>query len=313
MAATLDDVLSTTLEKYVSTEVRDNIFDSLALFFLLKSKARSVNGGTYLEEPIMGGKSSATGSYSGYDQLSVTAQQGIAKAEFNWKQYYASIVLDGLSEHQNMGDTAMLDLLEIKANQARMSLKDVMCTDAYGDGTGNGSKALDGLAIAIDSAGTYGGISRTTSTWWSANETAVSGALTLARMRTMWNNCSAGGAQGGTEHPDLILTTQAIYEFYEALLQPDQRFQNTKLADGGFANLEFKGTGIVWDESCTADTVYFVNSHYLNLKFHAKRNFSSRPFQTPVNQDAKVSLILWLGNVTGSNGRRQGKLTGVTS
>jgi hypothetical protein len=32
---------------------------------------------------------------------------------------------------------------------------------------------------------------------------------------------------------------------------------------------------------------------------------------TPANQDAKVALVLWMGNLTGGNCRRQAKLTGL--
>ncbi len=311
MPATFDDVLSTTLAKWVRTELADNIFTSNALFFSLRDRAKQVSGGTYLEEPLMTGKSTATGSYAGYEQLNVAAQQGIALAEFNWKQYYASITMDGLSENQNAGDSRVIDLMESKTNQARMSLYDKMNIDAFADGTGNSSKALDGLEIAIDSTGTYGGILRSTYTYWAAQETAVSGALTIARMRTMFNTCSSGGRK--ETQPGLIITTQSVHEFYENLLQPDQRFTNTALADGGFNNLEFKGKPVTWDEACTSGVMYFINPEFMAFRTHAQRNFATTPFVKPANQDARTALILFMGNLTGSNCRRQGKLTGVTS
>lgn len=311
MAATFDDVLSTTLAKWVRSELADNIMNSNALFYSLRDRAKSVSGGTYLEEPLMTGKSTATGSYSGYEQLNVSAQQGIALAEYNWKQYYASITIDGLSESQNSGDSRVIDLLDSKTNQARMSLFDRMNTDAFADGTGNSSKNLDGLEIAIDSTGTYGGILRSTYTYWAAQETAVSGALTIARMRTMFNTCSSGGRR--ETQPNLLITTQAVHEFYENLLQPDQRFTNSELADGGFNNLEFKGKPLTWDEACTSGNMYFINSNFLTFRYHASRNFASTPFVKPANQDARTALILFMGNLTGSNCRRQGKLTGITS
>lgn len=311
MPATFDDVLSTTLAKWVRSELADNIFNSNALFYTLRDRAKGVSGGTYLEEPLMTGKSTATGSYAGYEQLNVSAQQGIALAEYNWKQYYASITIDGLSENQNAGDSRVIDLLDSKTTQARMSLFDRMNIDAFADGTGNNSKNIDGLEIAIDSTGTYGGILRSTYTYWAAQETAVSGALTIARMRTMFNTCSSGGRR--ETQPNLIITTQSIHEFYENLLQPDQRFTNTALADGGFNNLEFKGKPVTWDEACTATNMYFINSNFLTFRFHSSRNFASTPFVKPANQDARTALVLWMGNLTGSNPRRQGKLTGITS
>ncbi len=308
---TLDDLLSTTLQRYAETEFRDNIFLSNAGFYLMRDKAKTLDGGAFIEEPIMVGKSTAVGSYKDYDTFDVSAQEGLNLAEFNWSQYFVSITLSGFDEMRNQGVAAVIDLLESKTTQAKLSLFDRMNTDFYADGTGNSSKNLLGLEIAIASTGTYGGFARSSNSFWQATSTAVSGALTIARLRTLFNTISAGGRSG--IHPNLIITTQSVYEFYEALLQPDQRFQNTDMADGGFLNLEFKGQPIVWDEACTAQDVYMVNTNYLQLRAHSKRNFATRPFITPANQDAKVAQILWMGQMTGSNCRRQGKLTSVTS
>lgn len=308
---TVDDLLSTTLQRYAETEFRDNIFKSNAGFYLMRDAAKGLDGGAFIEEPIMTAANTAVGSYSNFDTFDVSSQEGFGLAEYNWKQYYVSLTLSGFDEMRNQGMAAIIDLLESKTTQAKMSLFDKMNTDFYADGTGNSSKALDGLETAIASTGTYGGISRSTNTFWQAQVTAVSGATTIARMRTLFNSCSAGGRSG--LHPNLIITTQSVYEFYEALLQPDQRFQNTALADGSFINLEFKGQPIVWDEACTSGDMYFLNTNFLKLRYHNKRNFATRPFVTPANQDARVAQILWMGDVTGSNPRRTGKLTGLTS
>ena len=258
--------------------------------------------------PIMTAASAAVGSYQGFDSLNTSNQQGLASAEFNWKQYYASVVLSGYDEFRNMGEAAQVSLLKARIQQAEMSLRDTMNTDLFGDGTGNSSKALDGLAIAVDSTGTYGGFSRTGNAWWASTETAVGGVLTIARMRTLFNDISAGGR----EHPDLLVTDGDEYEAYEGLLQPDQRFQSNKLADGGFLNLMFKDQPIVWDASATAGVMYMLNLQYMKLYYHPQRNFKPTPFQQPTNQDARVSLILFAGNLVGNNPRMQGKLTGLT-
>lgn len=308
--ATIDDVLSTTLQKWASTELADNIFDSNALFMALRDSAKPCDGGVYIEEPVMYAKSSAVDSYSGYDTVNVSAQQVAALAEFNWKQYAVSVVIDGFSEQRNSGTSKIVDLLETRAMQAKRSLYDRFNTDLYGDGTGNGSKNLDGLAIQVDSTGTLGGLARATYSWWAAQEAALS-TLTIAGMNTMFNNCSAGGRKG--EHPNLLIGTQGVYEFYENLLQPDQRFSDNKMGDGGFLNLLFKGQPFVWDENATTQTLFYLNTNYLRFRYHPSRNFYSRPFVSPANQDAKVSLILWMGALTGNNPRRQGKNTGVAA
>ena len=309
MAVTFDALMSTTLQKYCEKALVDNITTSNAIFWSLKDKAyKPLDGGEVIAVPIMSGLSGAVGSYSGFDLLNTSNQQGMARAEFNWKFYYATITISGSDETRNTGEAAIINLLGGKVAQAEASLRDAMNTDLFADGTGNGNKALDGLAIAIDSAGTYGGVDRATYTWWQATETAVSGVLTIARLRKGFNDASSGGK----DHPNLLISDQDEFEAYEGLLQPDQRFTDSKMADGGFQTLLFKQQPWVWDENATAGVVYLVNTNYLTLYYHRTRNFNSTPFEKPTNQDAKVSMILWAGNLTGTNPRRQTKLTGLT-
>ena len=77
----------------------------------------------------------------------MTLQEGHTIAKYAWKQYAASIGITGLEKRSNMGECGMINLLQAKATQAEMSLRDKLSRDAYSDGTGNASKELGGLAI----------------------------------------------------------------------------------------------------------------------------------------------------------------------
>jgi hypothetical protein len=61
----------------------------------------------------------------------------------------------------------------------------------------------------------------------------------------------------GNDHPDVVLTTQTLYEKYEALLQPNLRYTDTKTADAGFQNLLFKASPVMYDVSCTSGVMFF--------------------------------------------------------
>jgi hypothetical protein len=115
------------------------------------------------------------------------------------------------------------------------------------------------------------------------------------------------------EAPDVILTTQAIHEGYEDLLEPDKRFQNSEMASAGFENLKYKGAPVVWDPDATSQTMWFINSDYFLLVTHSDRDFTATPMKSPINQDAESMQILWAGNLTQSNCKKSGKLTGITN
>ena len=307
--ANFNTLATTTLVKYADKTLTDNIFQSNALFFLLAGSEdvrkaggrgyKELDGGEKIVEPLLYASNSTAGSYDGYDVLDTDPQDGMTNAEFDWKQYSVSVSISGREKRQNSGETAVLNLLEGKIMQAEMSLIESM----------NGDLFTDGLVLAVDSAGTYGNIARTDNSWWGAQETAVTGPLTIDVMRTMYNDCSKGY---GKDHPNLIVTDQDEYEAYEAKLQPDMRYSDNKLGDAGFENLKFKGAQIVYDEQCNAGVMYFLNTMYMGLRVHQDAKFTVTEELRPVDQDAFVKQILWMGNLVTKNARRLGKLTGLT-
>ena len=306
-----DALLSTTLQNYRPTLV-DNIFTARVLLDHLNSKGRVLveEGGSSIVEPLVYAQNDTTGSYSGYDAIDLTPQDGISAAEYNWKQMASSIAISGIEEAKNRGTEAIIKLLNAKIMQAEESIKEDLNDMLYGDGTGNGGKDFNGLGNLIDASGTVGGIDSSTNTWWRSTETAVGGALTLAVMATAYNTASRGN-----DHPDMIVTTQTLFEKYESLLTPNVRYQDTTKANSGFQNLMFKQTPVVFDVSCTATNMFFMNSKYLKLVGMNGHWFATSEFQkgTVAGVDARYALILSFGELTCSNRARQAKLTGATA
>ena len=95
--ASFDALLSTTLANY-RKQLTDNVFTArpLTYFLMDKGRIRMLDGGTKIVEPLIYGTNSTVASYSGYDTLSLTAQEGISAAEYDWKQYAVSIAISGI-------------------------------------------------------------------------------------------------------------------------------------------------------------------------------------------------------------------------
>lgn len=309
--ANFDALLSTTLANYRS-QLTDNVFTArpLTYFLMDKGRIRMLNGGTKIVEPLIYGKNNTVGSYSGYDSLSLTPQEGISAAEYEWKQYAASIAISGIEEAKNNGEQEIINLLEAKIMQAEESMREGFNQMFFADGTGNGGKNWNGLGNLVEASGTVGGINRATAgnEFWRSYEENTAGALTLAQMSTAYNSVSVGN-----DHPDMVLTTQTLFEKYEALLQPQLRYTDTKTADAGFQNLLFKAAPVVYDVHCTAGVVYFLNSKYLTLVGHSGKWFAQTEFVKPEDVDARYALIMCYGNLTCRNAAKQGKLTAKTA
>lgn len=317
---TYDALLTTTLANYRKKLV-DNIFDNYPLLSWMNGKLgkamrgesvkKTLDSGESIVEHLLYEQNSTVNSYSGAEALDTTLQEGMTIARFNWKQYSAAVGITGLEERSNKGEAAMIRLLEAKTQQAEMSLRDRMSVDLYSDGTGNGSKNLTGLAAIVSASATVGGLNPSTYAWWKSDVTSSAGSFAatgISKMRTTFNNLSYGN-----DKPDFVVTTQTVFEAYEAALQPQERFTNTKAGDAGFQNLAFKGIPIFFDRDCTSGYMYMLNSAYLNFVVHKDADFSTGPFIKPENGDVKTAIILFQGNLTTNSRRMHGVITGFTA
>jgi hypothetical protein len=307
-----DEILSTTLKNYIP-KLTDNIFSARPLFYALTNgqTIRRISGGAKIVVPLIYGTNSTAGSYSGTDTISTTAQTGISAAEYSWKQYAATVTINGMEEAKNNGEAQIIDLLEGKIFQTQETIIENMNTMFFGDGQGNSQKDMNGLNNLVGTGMTIGGIDATDSdnSWWRSTlrngpADAGAGVLTVAAMATVYNSVSVGNDQ-----PTIIITDQDEYEAYEALLDGQIRYTDTDMADGGFQNLLFKGAPITFDSDSNLDgKMFFLNTKYLQLVAHSDVWFKPTPFVRPTNQDAVFSQLLCYGELTTSNRARQGMI-----
>ena len=306
------DILATTINNWWKEKgAVDNIFGAHVLFYLLNKKRTFQSGGQFITVELMYAQNQSRGSYQGYDLLDISPQSILTAADYAWKQAYTTVSISGEEKLKNMGEAAMFNMLEKRLKNAELSLQSELVEQLYTDGSGNDGKDLVGLPLAIDSAGTYGGINRTNETWWSAREKAVSADVSIAELQKMYNLCGLGRPKG---QPKVILTTVACYEGYENLLTDQKRFVNEdSMADAGFAGLKYKGAVMMEDEDCPSGQMYFINEDYMDFVTHSDRDFMATPMKSPINQDADVMQILWMGALVASNCRKLGKITGFTN
>lgn len=331
-----DFVLSVTNQVYVK-KVVDNVLNGNFALMRFLSNSRPWGGGDQKILPIKISKATSNGSYSGLDTLSTAQTSDRIMASVDPKQYYGSVVISGIQQAVNQGEGKVLDLLATEMESKAMDLKDTMGDGFYSDGTGNASKDITGLQAAIDDSTqvtTYEGISRSTYTGWRSTRTADNGTLAVSDLASDFN-----AAKIGTEDPTLVLTTPAIFTFYEALLDDNVRYtlsfggydqiygkgaprKSSNTAVGvGFNSLYYRGVPFVADEKCTSGRIYTINEDHLffyTFRAHPKHNAEKHGFfwtglKEPVNQDGSVGQFLWYGNLASDGPRFSAVRTGVTA
>ena len=316
---TITDLVATTLA-YRTKKLADNLRAHNALLTRLgqKGNIKPIDGGRTIYEPFIFGSNGNGGFYSGYDTLPVSAQDVISGAEFAWKQYAVPVLISGLEEMENSGEEAVLDLLEGRIQAAEATMENDLATSIYGDGTGSGGKGITGLDAAVPqdpTTGTYGGIARDQSanTFWRSQLYDPSATPTSTTIQGYMNTLWARTLRG-TDRPDLIMSGSTIWATYMNSLQTLQRFTDPDQAKLGFPSIKYMDADVVLDtvSGVVATDMYFLNTTYLKWRPHKRRNMVplDPKRRYAVNQDASVQILAFMGNLTCSGSKFQGRLKG---
>lgn len=316
----IDDIAAATVDFRLPTLV-DNVYVGTPLIKALDLKKRVIaQGGANISQPFIYAKAPG-GSYRGFDPLDVARRKTKTRLILEWKQYYGSVTIDGLTALTTAGPDAIFDMVDAEMQQAELTLIESMGADIFLDGTGNFSKALDGLDVAIGTTGTYGGINRVSDVEGAAllgNRDTTGGALTLPIMQSSWGSATHGG-----RHPDMIMTTQKLYDRIWANVHPSQRLPIGPMAEAmanrgpmgqaGFDSIRFNSAMVVVDEKCPAGTLWMLNTDYISLVAHSARaNIEVQGPVTGLNQDGRVWKLLWMGNLVVGSPRMQAVMTNLT-
>jgi len=311
----------------------DNIFNHDPLLMRVLERAERSSGNT-LQFPIEYAITSQKGWYTGMEALHTADEETDTLGEVAWKAAEVSVTLSNIDLAKNEGETKVLDLEKRAWEKAERTMKDMLTTSLYSDGTGSSSKEIVGLAAAIDDGSnttSYAGINRTVETWWQSYYSNAAADLTLDIIRAGYSDVSSGN-----KTPTIIITDKDEFNAYEAHLEPNIRYtmeQNGgmkklsrkgkegggQVADGGFEYLLYRNTPLVASEYITAGYMYLLYEPSLQWYFMKhpkfttdKYGFAESPNMTPYNQDGGVKRIHTYCALAVNELRRNGKIIGLT-
>jgi hypothetical protein len=331
-----DSIMATSLANARKT-ISDNISNSNAFFYEAKKRGlfESADGGAYIQEDLMY-ELASTDSYDSYDTLGVVGPEGITAAFYEWRQTATPIAYSEKERKQNKHRIA--EFVQARIKQGELGAIDFFCKSLLqGNGAGdlttaktsatNGSLACDPLFRMIQtdpSSSTaalkmVGNIDQSSYSWW-RNRTADFSSITTSKgfldtADHLFNDCSKGPGR----KPNLILCDQTTFELWNSAYYSVYRRTADSDNDYPFPNIKFRGALVVWDENfpnlyaSTLDTtttngggMVMLNFEFLKVRYESETDFVKTEFVRPANQDAKVAHILWMGNITCNNRRKQG-------
>ena len=306
----------------------DLVTNSNAILKLMKDKGSfKACSGPHIRERLKYNQNGNYIRYAGFELLNAVPYELFSDATFDWKLAAIPVTLSGEDILKNSGQGQILDVMESHIEDAEETLMDRFTEDLHSDGTADGGRQIGGLQLAIptvETTGTYGGIDRATVTNWRTGSydaasdfggtiTAVTSTSAPIIFSTILNSHSRG-----TKGPNCIASSFDHYNAYEQSLQAIQRITDENgLGAMGFTSLKYHGSGRSIDvvleggigSAMPTDTSYFIDTKALKFRYHKDRNFEAfGGKRVPLNQDAIVEMIGFMGNLTLNNPLHTAKL-----
>jgi hypothetical protein len=211
-------------------------------------------------------------------------------------------------------------MVEDETRDAVSSLADFGADHLYDNG-GNAER-LTSLQQIVNAGNTVQTVSGVTYPAWNsrgvtargtapASVTFAGGSFTttgIANWRTAYLNASEGAIQ-----PHALYTTYAVFSSYEGVLQPQERFTNSNMADGGFQQLSFKGRPVFPDSKCPSGETYFLNFDYYKIVVLTGMDFDMGDWHEAETQNAFASKINFVAQTICTDRRFVNKVTAQTA
>ncbi len=310
--STFTEMVTTTMRHH-KRKVVDNVTSNNSLLRYLKERGNiktDASGGYEIAVPLSHSENATYQRYSGYDVLNIGASDVLSSAKYDWSQVALHVTASGREVRMNNSEERMINLVKARIDVAMATAANNMSIDLYSDGAL--SNQIGGLANIIQNAGTgtVGGINSTTYTFWRNKFKEVSGSgATYATLRAALNDEWYSQTRG-VDVPDLIVMSHDFYGIYEGGLQDLQRYAAADKAASGFQALKYKSADVIFDSNSnfgtTSEKAYFLNTKYLYLMEHPDARWTEDDEKVPVNQDAVVVPIYWMGQLCCSNRALQG-------
>lgn len=321
------EILSLALEDR-SSGYQDLVSNSKALLYVLRRKGNwKPYSGPTIRERLLYNKTGSAVWYNGFGFLNPVPAELFNDAEYRAKMVAVAVTLANEDLLNNEGENQLLDMMEAHISAAEVELEDEVDLSLHGNGTRFGGKELGGLQLAVPTvvnSGVYGGIDRGANPIWRTSAfdiqtafPAIGTQFTKDTIRPMLNQVLTQRSRG-KKAADLLLMSPEPYAAYDAATVAIQRINDeTSVGKLGFSSLKYYGAGrsleIVQEggigSNMPANTIYGLDTDNLRVRYHPERNFNKiGKAMMPINQDATVQYIGFMGELTQTNPLFQWKM-----
>jgi len=275
VALTYNDVSALTVN-FISDEFIDNYYKVSPVFVKVwkgGAMAKPFPGGLQIQVPFQYAPLKA-GPFPPGGVFDISYIETQTAMTFNVKFSYANVTVRRTDFALNRGAAAVMNYLEPKVVNAEQALAQTLITQFFADGQGTVTPliALDGILAGYDDGtnyASYGGNTRsgigvgasTGINGYFFNNGGTTWPFSLQQLQVAY-----GQATFGPDQPNLIATTQTVYNSFWAKMLPMQRTTATdpELQSAGFTSFKFNGMSVVVDQYCPVNTIFGMNTDFID-------------------------------------------------
>lgn len=324
MSLTITELQAVTDDYILKHQPEDIFFRSNVLLFKLLSLGKTYDGGKKIQANLEYDRAPA-GSYGPTSELPIHKKEIITAAYFNYAAYFTTLTIDMDDELMNSGDAAIVNLVVTKMRNAEKSIRESMAQDVYkaraaGLAADPKARPFYGLPDIFNQSDSfkYGEIAPEDlgndeygRPLWKAGFDSTAQTMSFKFMQSLRRRASINNNNDGK--PNLYITTEVLADAFERTLQTQARYSDVNLVNAGFDNVLFKGAPVVSDDKQADGYIDALNTRFLEVRTHSKRNFTKPVWQSPIRQpDTATANIRYAGQILCTNRKAHARATNVS-
>lgn len=300
---TFNTLFSLTWDAYAGNAAR-NMLTSFPLIDLMWRNKQVKTGGARIEVSLDYGYNPNGQWYNGADILDMNPFETSTVLKYDWKNLHFPIAYTGEEVRKNNAEYQRKDLVRTKIETTEVTIRKVLELAMVGDGLGNQGKVILGLEAMFPTdptidpgVGAVGGLTAVGNAFWQ-NYAVTSfgsfaangpGGTAADALLDAWDTIS-----DGSDTPDMILSSQDVYQFYHRAAVDQAQIIMSQNATGTltFRSMMYNGVPWTWSRTLPNGRLYLLRTKDMQFWVHSQANMTLGEFQKSYNQDAFAASIL---------------------